>query len=163
MMENLATRAQSLGEGGQAFWHDHELLEIHRRIRVSAAIDDIHYRDWEHLCVWTAQILEEREPDLTGRGSGCRQRDGEDCVRPELGFVRRAIEGDHRLVQADLIESVHANHFLRDDLVHIRHSFGDAASKEALFDVIAQFPCFMFSGARAAWHDRGADGATGEW
>src|SRR5437867_1171261 len=105
-MKNFTSRPQSLGKRWQSFWHDHKLLEIDRRIRVSAAINDVHHWNRQHLGIWTAQILEEREPELTGRGSSCRERDGKDCVRPELGFVRLAIESDHRLIEPDLIERV---------------------------------------------------------
>ena len=95
-------------EGGQAFRHDHELLEIHRRIGVRAAVDDVHHRHGQHFGVGSAEIFEERQAELIGGGLRVRERDGEDGVRAELGFVRRAVELDHRLVHRDLVERIHA-------------------------------------------------------
>src|SRR5439155_15391055 len=83
-------------------------------------------------------------------------------VCAELAFVRRAVERDHRLVQADLIESVEASHFFSDDFVYIRHGLGDATAEEALFLAVAQFPCLVFPSARAARDDGRAGATAGE-
>src|SRR5204862_4160542 len=76
--------------------------------------------------------------------------------------VGRSVERDHRLVQAHLIESVHARHFFRDDFFHIRNGFGDTTAKKMFFVAIAQFPCLVFPSARAARNDGAAGAAAGK-
>ena len=91
-VENLAAGAERFGKGRHAFRHDHELLEIDRRIGVRAAVDDVHHRHREHLGVRSAEIFEERNAELRGGRLRVGERDGEDGVGAELGFVRRAVE-----------------------------------------------------------------------
>ena len=158
-MENLAARAQSFGEGRHAFGHDHELLKIDRRIRVRAAVDDVHHRYRQHLGIRSAEVFEKREAELVGGRPCSRKRDRENRIRAELALVRRAVERDHRLVHVDLIERVHVRHFFSDDFVHIRHSFRHAAAKEAFFHAIAQLPRLMFPCASAA-RDNGIAGCA---
>ena len=90
------------------------------------------------------------------------ERHSQDRVRAELAFVRRAVERDHCLVQADLIESVQAGHFFRDDFFHICHGFGNATAEETLFLAVAQFPCLVFPDTRAARDNRAAGAAARE-
>src|SRR5439155_27013219 len=144
------------------FGHDHELLKIDRRVGVRAAVDDVHHRDGKHLRIWPAEVSEKRKAKLVRRSPRGCERDSQDRVRAELAFVRRAIERNHCLVQADLIESVHAGHLFRDNFFHIRDGFGDATREEALFLAVAQFPRLVFSGARAARHDGAAGRTAGE-
>src|SRR4030095_13220269 len=159
-MENLASRAQSFGERGHASWHDHELLEIYGGVGMRATVDDVHHRYRQHLGIRPTEIFEKRQAELARRRASRRQRDRENGVGAELGLVRRPIEGDHCLVKADLVESVHADHFFRDDFVHIRDSFGDTATEEPLFHSVPQLPRFMFASARATWDDGAADSAA---
>ena len=54
-----------------------------------------------YLGVGAAEIAVERQPDRRGRGMGHRQRDAENGVGAELRLVRRAVEIEHELVDAE--------------------------------------------------------------
>ena len=124
-----------------------------------AAIDDVHHWDRKHFGVRAAEVSEKREAKLIRGSAGGCERHSQNRVRAQLAFVGRSVERDHRLVQAHLIESVHVGHFFRDDFFHIRNGLGDATAEEAPFLAVAQFPCLVFSRARAA-RDDGAAGAA---
>ncbi len=98
---------------------------------MGAAVEDVHHRDGKDLCVWPAEVLEEGQPDLRGGGVGGGQRDGEEGVGAELRFVRRAIEGDHGLVDGDLVEGVEAGEFLGDDFFDAGDGLGHALCRSS--------------------------------
>ena len=83
-VKDFAAGAQCLRETRQAFRHDHELLKIDRRIRVRAAVDDVHHRHRQHARVGSPEIFEERQTELRGRGVGVCERNGKDCVRARV-------------------------------------------------------------------------------
>ena len=62
----------------------------------------------------------------------------------------------------DLIERVKPSDVFRDSLVNVRDGFAHALSAKALVVAVAQFPGFMFAGARTAWHDGASRGTTGQ-
>ena len=119
-----------------------------------AAVDDVHHWNGQHFGVRSAKVFEKREAELAGRSPCSCKRDSQDRIRAELALIRCAVQRDHCLVQADLIESVHAGHFFPDDFVHIRHGFGDTAAKEAFFNAIAQLPRLMLAGTGTARDNR---------
>ena len=152
-VENLATRADRLAERVHAPRHHHEFLEIHRRVRVRAAVDDVHHRHGQDLRVRSAEVFVKWLIELTGGRFRRGQRDREDRVRPELRFVLRAIERDHRAVDPHLVERIAALDDLGDGFVHVRHRLGHAFAEVAILHPVAQFPSLVLPGARPARHD----------
>ena len=69
-VENFATAAQGLAEGGEPARHDHEFLEVNRGIGVRAAVDDIHHWHGENFGVRAAEVFEEGLAELRRRGMG---------------------------------------------------------------------------------------------
>ena len=102
-------------------------------------------------------------PSCVGGGLRRGERDGEDGVRAELGFVRRAVERDHRPVDRHLVERVAAFE-LRGDRArsHWRRPCSTPLPQVAILHAVAQFPGFVFAGAGAARHGGAADRAAGE-
>ena len=102
-MEGLRAPAHGVGEGRRADRQDHELLEVDRIVGMDAAIDDIHHRRRQDARRRSADIAVERQAGRFGRGLGDRERHAEDGVGPEPRLVGRAVEGDHRLVDLELV------------------------------------------------------------
>ena len=69
-------------------------------------------------------------------------------------FVRRAIELDQFVVDLSLVACIPAFECRRDLLVHIGDCFLHTFAAEPAFVAVAQFPCFMLTGARPAWNRR---------
>src|SRR5208283_2459156 len=86
--------------------HDHILLEVHRRVAVRAAVEDVHHGHWQYLRIHAAEVAVERQAELHRRRFRDGQRDTEDGVCAEPGFRRRAIQRNHHAVDAGLVERV---------------------------------------------------------
>jgi hypothetical protein len=105
-VEDLRAHAQGLAEGRRSDGHDHELLEVDLVVGVGAAVEDVHLRDGQHVRRVATQVAPQRQP-LLPRGRVRRgQRHADDRVRAEARLVRRAVEVDHRPVQAGLVGGV---------------------------------------------------------
>ena len=89
-----------------------------------------------------------------------RQRNSKNCVRAQVLFIGGAIEGDHRMIDPDLVQGVHAYDSVGDLAFDIIDRFQNAFSKILVFLPIAKFPCFMFPGASPARNDCAANCAA---
>ena len=58
-MKNFRSITQGLGKGRRTLRHDHEFLEIDRRIGMRAAIQDVHHRHRQNPGVGATQIAKE--------------------------------------------------------------------------------------------------------
>ena len=173
-VEDFAAHAQAFGEGRGAEGHDHEFLEVDRGIGVRAAVHDVHHRNGEDLGVRPAEVLVERDVEGGGGGLGHGHGDGENGVGAELGLGLGAIELDHRAVDADLIDRIHADDGRGDDGLDVVDGGLDALAQEALLAVdalgqrlggrggVAQFDGLVLAGAGAGRDGRAAEGAAGE-
>jgi len=101
-MEDFRAHAHGVLQRFGADRHDHEFLEIDRVVGMGAAVDDVHHRNRQDMGVRAADITVERQAGGFGRGLGDGERDAEDGIGAETRLVRRAVEGDHRLVDMDL-------------------------------------------------------------
>ena len=79
-MEDLGPRPERLGERGQPGGDEHELLDVEPVVGVRAAVDHVHERQGQRSRVRSAEVAEEREPDVVGRGAGAGQRHAENRV-----------------------------------------------------------------------------------
>ena len=99
--------------------HDHEFLEVDRGVRVRAAVHDVHHRHGQHLGVRAADVLVEGLVQRGGGGLGGREGDAEDGVGAELRLGLRAVELDHRPVDADLVARVEPDEGRGDLRLHV--------------------------------------------
>ena len=99
----LGAPAQRLGEARRAERHDHELLQVDVVVGVRAAVEHVHHRRRQDVGVGAADVAEQRQASLVGRGVGDGERHAEDGVGAEAGLVVGAVEVDERLVDAALV------------------------------------------------------------
>jgi len=135
--------------------HDHELLEVDRVVGVGAAVEHVHHGHREHVGVDAADVAEQRQAELAGRGLGHRERDAEDGVGPETRLGRRAVEVDQGVVDAALVAGVVAGERGGDLAAHVGHR-GEHALAAVALAVVAQLR--RLEGARGG--ARGDDGAA---
>ena len=77
---------------------------------------------------------------------GHSQRYAEDRVGAEASLVGRAVELDHRLVDALLVFDVHSDHALHDLTEHALDSLGDAFPSIPFGIAVAQLDRLMHAG-----------------
>ena len=109
-----------------------------------------------------AEISIKRRALRGGGGARHRHRDGEHRVCAEVGFVRRAVEIDHDLVDLRLQGGIVAMQRFGDRSVDIGDGFANAFAEIALLIVVAQFDGFVFAGGSAARDGGAAVAAIGE-
>ncbi len=93
-------------------------------------------------------------------GARGRQGDGEDGVRAQLALVRRAVEGDHGLIDQALIRGVQAFEFRRDDGLHVLNGLQHALAHVMALVAVAQLHGFVFAGRSAGGHNGASKGAA---
>ena len=89
-----------------------------------------------------------RQIQLRRRRMRHRQRNAENRIRAELLLGRRAVELDHRLVDADLVERFHPLDFGEDLLVDVLDRLEHALAAVTLLVAVAQFKRLVFAGGR---------------
>ncbi len=161
-MKNFCDGAEAFREGVEALRHDHELLEINRRIRVRAAVDDVGHRNGQDFGVGAAEVFEKRHAKGFGGGPGGGERNGEDGVRAELRLGFGAVELNHRTVNGELIQRVETTEHGKNFLGDVFDGLGDAFAEVTLFVAVAELDGFVFAGAGAGGNGGAADGAARE-
>ena len=159
-MEDFGSIADGFFEGRRALGHDHEFLEVDRRIGVGPAVDDVHHRDGEDLGVGAAEVFIKREVQAGGGGFGDGEADTEDGVGAEIGFVGGPVEAEHDAVEHVLGGRAFAEEGRGNHIIHALHGLLHALAEEALFVAVTQFPGFVFTGGGAAGHHGPAECAA---
>ena len=154
---DLGAPAQRLAEGGGAQGGDHELLDVDVRVRVGAAVEDVHHGDGQDVGVGAAQVLEEGQVGgLRGRlrdGQG----DAQDGVGAQLALVVGAVQVDHRGVDLALVGGLEADE-LGGDLV----LDGVDRVLDPLAQVTALVAIAALDGLERARGRAGGDGSAGQ-
>ncbi len=129
---------------------------------MGAAVEDVGHREGEQRCVIAAQMPVERNT-LRLR---CRlrhgQRNAEDGVGPEPGFVRGTVELDQGLVEAFLVVDVEVAHAPGDLTLDVAHRPQDALASVALRVAVAQLNRLVDPGRCARRHDGATAALVGE-
>ena len=102
-MENFGTHLQCLTETAGANGHDHKFLEVDAVIGMRTPIQDVHHGDWKCICIYTAHITEKCLIRFQSSCFGHCQRNTEDCICPELTFIRGAVNFEHACINFVLI------------------------------------------------------------
>mmetsp|Transcript_59688 Transcript_59688/g.140563 ORF Transcript_59688/g.140563 Transcript_59688/m.140563 type:complete len:374 (-) Transcript_59688:7-1128(-) len=138
---HLAAHLHGLLEGLGADRADHELLHGKAVAGVGAAVDDVHpgHRKADLLGAGeVGDVLVEGHTLLGSAGLAARERDREDRVGAELGFVGGAVELDHLVVDGLLLNRVHAGERRADDRLHVLDSLENALAEVALVIAIPE-------------------------
>ena len=161
-VKDLDAAPQGVAEPLKAQRHDHELLQIDRVIGVRPAVDDVHHRRRQQVRPDAAQIAIQRLLAEVGRRLGHGQRHAEDRVGAQVLLVRRAVELDQPLVDADLIERVPAGQRIGDRRVDVLNGLGHALAQIDALVAVAQLPGLVNARARPAGHGGPAERAVGK-
>ena len=159
-VENFGTVAQRLTQRRRTDRHDHEFLEVDRRVRVGTAIDDVHHRHRQNLRVGSAEVFVERHAELRGRGLGHRHRNTENRIRTKVLLGRAAIEREHRGIDRRLLGRTVTKERRSDLVVHVVDGLEHTLSKEALLVAVAKLNSFMLTGRCSRRNRRAADGTA---
>ncbi len=154
-VEDFRAHPHRLGDRAGADRLDHELLDVDRVVGVPPAVDDVHHRHRQGAGIDAADIAVQRLAEF-GRGRlRQRERDRQDGVGAQAGFVRRAVQIDQDLVQLDLLGRVHPADRVENLAFHIGDRLLHALAAEAGGIAVAQFHRLMCAGGGAGGH-RGA-------
>ena len=141
--------------------HDHEFLEIHRGIRVAAAVQYVHHRHRQGLGIDAAQIAVQRQAVYVRSRMSHSQRNAQDGVGAVLGLVLGAVRFDQGLVNGGLAGNVHTLNDVRQHVVHVVHGLLHALAEVTGFIAVAQLQRFAFAGGGAAGHHGAAKVTAG--
>ena len=102
-----------------------------------------------HPRLRAANITEKRQAANISGGLRNGERHAEDGIGAEARFVWRSVEGDHRLVDGDLILGIHAGERIENIAVDGFDRLQDALAAEASLIAVAQFDSFVCPGRGA--------------
>ena len=164
-VEDLGPCPQRRREARRAGGDDHELLQVDGVVGVGSAVEDVEHRNREQVGLVAREPGELGDVDVEGDaglgrgGSGGRQRDAEDRVRPEPRLVRGPVELAQRFVDRGLIGRAGAGQRPGDRVVDVLDGVRDALA-EPLGAAVAKLDSLELTGRGAGW-DRGATGRAG--
>ncbi|MNV57135.1 hypothetical protein D3C71_1494510 [compost metagenome] len=155
-MEDFSAGTQRFFEARSANRQDHEFLYVDVVVGMSAAVHDVHHRNRKLLSVESAQVSVQRHIQINSGSAGYSHGYSQDGVSAQLAFVRRSVQGDHSLVDAQLVKSVHADYFRSDDLVNVLNGSQYAFAQVAGFVVVAELNGFVSACGSAGRNDGAA-------
>ncbi len=150
--EALGAHLEGLGEALGAPGLDHELLEVDVVVGVLAAVENVHHGDGEDVGAGPAEIAEEGQSGVGGRGLCGSERDGEHGVGAQASLVGGAIELDHDLVDLLLIRGIEADDGIGDLAVDVFDGLENALAAVTAFVAIAEFDGLELPGGGATGH-----------
>ena len=136
----LGAPPERLGEARRTDGSEHELLEVDVGVGMGSAVEDVHQREREHVCVRATDVAIEGQLTLGCRGLRDGQRDPEDRVGAEPRLGVGAVELDQRRVEAALIERLDTDDRFGDLVVDVGDRVLDPLASEALAAVAAARP-----------------------
>ncbi len=131
-------------------------------VGVGPAVDDVHHRRRHHAGAGPAEVAEQGQPARVGRRLGHGHRDPQDGVRPQVLLVGGAVEVEHPLVDADLVEGVHLDQFGSDLIVDVLDRLEHPFTEVLRLVAVAEFKGLVDARARPAGHAGAAEGAVFE-
>ncbi|EAP76479.1 probable phosphopyruvate hydratase [Roseovarius nubinhibens ISM] len=161
-VEDLGAHADRVADVLRRGRHDHEFLDVDRVVGMFAAVDDVHHRHRQDAGRGAADIAEERLGAEIRGGLGGGERDTEDGVGTEAGFVVGAVELDHRFVDGDLFGGVKAQERVGDLAIDGGDGLEHALAHVAALVAIAAFDRLVGAGGGARGDGGAAHGAVFE-
>lgn len=164
-VEDFGANADSVLEGFGADWHEHVFLDLSAPVGVGAAVHDVYHGAREgEVGVFgeVGEVTEERDGFLVGGGFGVCERNSEDGVCAEGGFVLSGVEVDHDLVEGVLVSGVAADEGVFDVGVDVIDGFFDAFAAVFGFVAVTEFESFAGASGSARWNCGAANSAAFE-
>ena len=161
-MEHLSAPAQGFLEGRCADRHDHELLGIDGVGCVGTAVQDVHHGNRQTVAGNTAQEAVERNIQRKGCCAGRSDRNSQDGVCTQVGFILGAVCLDHGSIDSVNIGSIHAGQNIIDGGVDVLHSLLHTLAAVTGFVAIAQLQGFKFARRCAGRCHAAANGAVSQ-
>ena len=125
-----------------------------------AAVQHVQHRRGQNARIDAAQVTVERNLQRLRDGARRGHGDGQNGIRAQLAFIRRAIELNHGLVDEPLVGGVHAFQLRRNHRLHIGHGLQNALAHVVALVAVAQFHGLMLAGGGARRHNGAAQGAA---
>jgi hypothetical protein len=147
--EDLRPHPHGVGDRAGGDRLDHELLDVDRVVGVLAAVQDVHHRHRQGAGVDAADIAIQRQAQILGRRLGDRERHAEDGVGAEARLVRRAVQVDHDVVDADLLGGVHPADGIENLAFHVGYRLPHALAAVAFLVAVPQLNRLMRAGGSA--------------
>ena len=144
-VKDLCPHPQGLSKALRTDREDHELLEIHVVVRVLAPVQHVHHRHGQQLGVGPPHVSIERKVDTLCNRLGNGQRNPENSVRPEVVLVLAPVQGDHPLIDPDLVGASCAQKSGRDLLVHVRNRLLNPLAQVPFHIPVSQLDGLVFS------------------
>src|SRR5213078_5106928 len=110
-------------------------------------VENVHHRHGHDARERAAEVAKEGHADRERRGARRRHRNGEQRVGAELGLVRRAVELEHRRVDAELIGRLDSAKGGCDGLLDVSDRVPNALAAVAITLTIAELDSLVLSGA----------------
>jgi len=126
---------------------------------VSAAVQDVHHRHGQHVCVDPADVAVEREVYICSGSLGCSKRYTQDRVGAQTALVLCAVNLNDEAVDAQLVCYVHPDQLWPQLLVDVIDSLHHALAVIALGISVAQLHGLMDAGRRTRGYSRDPYGA----
>ncbi len=134
VMENFRTHANRFFHGFRANRLDHEFLDVDVVIGVLTTVDDVHHRqrhrEFARRAVQFSNVLIQRHAFRCGCSFGVGQRNRQNRVSAEVGFVFGAVQVDHDFIDVRLIFCIFTQNSFSDRAVYCGYRFGDAFAQE---------------------------------
>ena len=116
---DFCTHTQSFFEGRCANGHDHEFLYVNSVVSVFTTVHDVHHGNGHCFCIEAAQVLVQRHiQSFCCCFCNCHGN-AQDCVCAQFCFVGCAVQFQHQVIDCNLIQSVHTDDFVSDDVVYV--------------------------------------------
>ena len=159
LMINFCAHSQCFLKGVCTNGHNHKFLYVYGVICVLTAVHNIHHGNWHCLCIKAAQILIQRQIQCFCRCLCNCHRNTQDCVCAQLALIGCAVQCNHRLIDCNLIQCIHTNDSICDDIVYIIHCILHANAVVSVA-AVTQLHCFKCTCRCAAGNSRTAQNAV---
>ena len=164
-MENFSTDTDGVVDIIWAEGHDHVLLDVGGPVGVHAAVRYIHHRTRERklrIARDFGEVPVERDFLLVGNCFRGSERDGENCVGTEAGFVFCTVEVDHGVVNIELPAGILAEKGGFDAVVNVRYCSKDTLAVVFGGVVVAEFQRFTGASRRTGRYGGTSEATTFE-
>lgn len=127
-----------------------------------AAVEDVHQRHRQHVCVGSTQVAVERQAGRLCCGACHGQGNTQDGVGAELGLVRGAVQFQHHGIDEALVRCVHTFKLRCDDFQDSLDCLQNALALVTVLVAVAQLHCLKGTGGCTGGNASAAHGAVGQ-
>ena len=140
-MVDFSTHSQCFFEGIRTNGHDHEFLYVYCVVCVFTTVHDVHHGNGHCFCIEAAQILIQRHIQCFCSCFCYCHGNTQDRICAQFAFVVCAVQFDHCFINSNLIQRIHTDDCISDDIVYIVYCvlYANAVVSVA---AVTQFYCF---------------------